>query len=486
MKCAGAGVAERCLLGRPAEELHSWWGELEQNAEPCVAAFPGERAAWPLWFHADETQYVQHGEKKAYVLSFCSLVCGKRYLLAVIPTHLMVVEEHVNKTLWALLAWLRYELECLHAGRYPAQDWQGNDFRDHRSKLSGARLPVRARALAMKGDQKFLHEAYRWGRSWAHNNCCRHCLASKKPGANLWTDMSDTAGWKNTISPAPSAGPLADFLPAVDDLFHTLWVNGSGSDLVGSCLCWLACLGVFADPDAGTDFQVADAFVTFHGEAVGDGRLEADDEAAEGGDHQPRAWNEAQLNEQLRRAHLLFLRWAKESRAPNTQETFTTKLLHCVSKRQAPQCGGKGCDTRLTLLWLDALLRMPGLQAVLSDPSVAAHAVFPPSRVCLCVNLLAYFVFTISAEGDLLSQGAARKLQLVGDGFVKTYLGLAGEAVRHGAALFKVRPKLHGLWHLSQDIKILNPKMWSCILDESFMGVVARVAEVVHPRTRDS
>ena len=113
----------------------------------------------PLWFHADETQYVQHGEEKAYALSFCSLACGKRYLLAAIPVHLMVDEDRVNRTLWALLAWLRYELECLHAGRCPTHDWKGNAFHDRRANLAGTLLPVRARALGMKGDQKFLHEA---------------------------------------------------------------------------------------------------------------------------------------------------------------------------------------------------------------------------------------------------------------------------------------------------------------------------------------
>ena len=73
----------------------------------------------------------------------------------------MVINNRVNETLWALLRWLRYELECLHSGRYPTLDWQGNPLKGERAKRAGLLLPVRARVAGLKGDQKFLQEAFR-------------------------------------------------------------------------------------------------------------------------------------------------------------------------------------------------------------------------------------------------------------------------------------------------------------------------------------
>ena len=90
--------------------------------------------------------------------------------------------------------------------------------------------------------------------------------------------MSDTAGWTDTVSPAPTSGPLADFLPACDNQFHTLWVHGSGSDLASHGWRASACSPA-RTPEPTSKF--VGSFVTFHGE-VGGESLEADDEEGDG------------------------------------------------------------------------------------------------------------------------------------------------------------------------------------------------------------
>ena len=60
---------------------------------------------------------------------------------------------------------------------------------------------------------------------------------------------------------------------------------------------------------------------------------------------------------------------------------------------------------------------------------------------------------------------------------------LCPQAVRARITLFKIRPKLHQLWHLATSIRCLNPKIVSCMADESFMGTVTKIAKACHLRT---
>ena len=59
--------------------------------------------------------------------------------------------------------------------------------------------------------------------------------------------------------------------------------------------------------------------------------------------------------------------------------------------------GGKGCDAVLCLVWLDAMLEDPQLQAAMSDVAVRRASPFDALDVRRCVHLLAHFVATISA-----------------------------------------------------------------------------------------
>ena len=82
IRLPGAGAVERCLLGQGAAELPEWWAALEQGGEPFVTNHcPGERSAAPLWLHADEAQYVQHGEKKRLHTEFLFLGTRKAFLV---------------------------------------------------------------------------------------------------------------------------------------------------------------------------------------------------------------------------------------------------------------------------------------------------------------------------------------------------------------------------------------------------------------------
>ena len=52
--------------------------------------------------------------------------------------------------------------------------------------------------------------------------------------------------------------------------------------------------------------------------------------------------------------------------------------------------------------------------------------------------------------------------------------------------IFKLRPKRHYIWHLAQDLKAgnrLNPRVFACTDEESFLGKLKKVAHLTHGDT---
>ena len=68
-------------------------------------------------------------------------------------------------------------------------------------------------------------------------------------------------------------------------------------------------------------------------------------------------------------------------------------------------------------------------------------------------------------------------------------LGENDEIRRKAASrLAKIRPKLHYLWHVAAELQpqpgpAINPNVFSCWNDESYMGRVGKLAAKTHKRT---
>ena len=67
---------------------------------------------------------------------------------------------------------------------------------------------------------------------------------------------------------------------------------------------------------------------------------------------------------------------------------------------------------------------------------------------------------------------------------LRCYEILASYAWAARLMIFKSRPKHHVVWHMSQDIlrTRVNPKVWSCSGDESFLGRLKHIAVMCHAR----
>lgn len=475
---------EACLIGGPRTCLVSFWQAVWDAGEPWARAHPGlqsegaRQEAVPLWVHADEIQVGKQGSNKAYVISVSSLARGSaaatKFLVASLP-----VDKFTPTTLHEFLRWLVHDLEALQAGRFPTSDWRGQPLGTQRALTAGQTIPLRVVVVGVKGDQKWLQDAYRWPRSFAHNQICRHCKASRVPGSHLWTDYRDSAGWQGSEEPAPSEGPLTQLTGAhdtgvFDDMFHLLWVNGVGCDLAGSVLCLLARVRYFGTGDAVAE-GAGGAVAARNGVGPASGEVARGTAEADQSEHEEDGPANLVVEEQLRRAYCCFRQWCSANEVETTMERFSSKTVHCVRGTSVPQLSGKGCDVRLTLLWLHNLLA--------TTPPAARHQAESPvnlGQMQRCIHLLAWFVQTIAAEPAILTPSVVLHLRATGRQFVVGYLRLAGDAVRSSSTLFKVRPKLHLLWHLADRLRAMNPKVTSCMSDESFMGVVGRVAKQCH------
>ena len=480
---------ERCLIGGPAAGLATFWQTLHDAKEPWVIDHPllaapeARQTAIPIFLHADEVKYYNKNEHHCYVFSISSLARGAapatKLLIAALP-----VIDFCEDTLWEFLDWLVFDLECLQQGKFPSVGWRGRALDKRRVALGGKPIPVHCVIAGVKGDGKWLQQAYKWPRSFNHNAICRSCLASRVAGPLLWTDFTSSATWQASDSPAPSQSPLTRLTGAhassiFDDMFHILWVHGVGNDLVGSTLCLLARVSYFSEvvPGGGRCLaqQCSAKVLLPHKALVSLTDLESAEilSGDEGDDELTPP--DLGVEEQFRLGYLQFREWCRKNKIETTQELLTSKTVHCTARTQSPQLTGKGCDVRLVLLWL---------QSTLSEkPPQARHQALSPvslEMVCRVVHLLAWIVQGIASEPTLLAPTTSASLSKAGRTFVIMYVHLAGDAVRSGSTLYKVRPKTHVWWHLMSRLRALNPKVVSCMADESFMGVVAAVASQCH------
>ena len=71
-------------------------------------------------------------------------------------------------------------------------------------------------------------------------------------------------------------------------------------------------------------------------------------------------------------------------------------------------------------------------------------------------------------------------LQRSTDQFLKTYQWLAKEARNRGLRTWPVRPKLHYIWHMMDELDVihLNPKVHSCWGSEKWLQTNQAVCEV--------
>lgn len=89
----------------------------------------------------------------------------------------------------------------------------------------------------------------------------------------------------------------------------------------------------------------------------------------------------------------------------------------------------------------------------------------------------------LSSAGDTLSPEESSHASIVGDAFLKMYISL----VHSEPDLWRLRPKLHMVWHLVHDAELRpsrrNPLLDSTWQDEDWVKRVARTLKRCHSRS---
>ena len=404
----------------------------------------------PLFLHADETEYCNN--QKVYVISISGLAHGDpvttKLLVALIPSDRMHKDGVTNVTLQRVLAYVKWSFEVLFDGKWPSSGYGGDPLTDrrvgsvrstaYRARKAGQRLAGEYFGVfaGVKGDQLWMQDAFNFDRYHRTSELCRWCHASQsaKAGPMLWTNVADDAPWRSTMDPAPMHGSLVG-LPGLhdsnvySDLLHLLWVHGIGNDLVGTSLVLLATNQAFSDEPEDIDIE-----------------------------------------SQLSRGYRQFKDWCKKEHVKTTAEPWTPNDVHYTHDKDFPYLGGKGADVRLICQWLHTFVQT----------KATPLAVEWWDDLKLCLHNLASFVHGTSSAGILLTAPESAKLRRVGEAFVVIYLRLAAWAVQSAVTQFKIRPKLHYFHHLAMGLKAFNPKVVSCFGDESYMGVIGKLAGKVH------
>jgi hypothetical protein len=75
-----------------------------------------------------------------------------------------------------------------------------------------------------------------------------------------------------------------------------------------------------------------------------------------------------------------------------------------------------------------------------------------------------------------------RMLQMCTDRFLKAYQWLAHQALAEGRAMWSVRPKMHYVCHLMDELDLinLNPRATSCWESEKWLGKIKRFLKATH------
>ena len=315
--------------------------------------------------------------------------------------------------------------------------------------------------LGVKGDMKFHHQVGHLTRSYynlgkrRHYPICHLCLAGAPqiPFESVddhpeWEDtLFKDCPWDENAVPSLASIPFDPLCaPAIFrlDPFH-LWKVGTGRDLCGSTIAVLAQLGKF-------DFFPEDT---------------------------------KNIEDRLNRAHNCFRLFCEGSRYTPALRTFSKNLLNYPDAGSYAWCNTKGSDTILLTKWLLFYLSTHMAKAP-DDPHRLLKAMTQSLESALV------FFNVVNKHGLWLHRRCAQRAQHHLTRAIRGYKVCSAECLKLGIAGYGLKPKLHGLHHLSKELasqlrsrapRVLSPLSFNCEANEDLVGRVSRLARKVSSRT---
>ena len=345
-------------------------------------------------------------------------------------------------------------------GKFPERGYYNEVFpaSTYRAKRAGQDLagPYTFGFFAWKGDLKAKVQTHKFvRRNYQSNMICERCCASKKPGANIFTDFSEHAPHRFTgLSHAGyMRRPPHELSPWVD---HPGWT-------LDRCL-WdmMHCLNV---QGVACEFAASSLRVLCQAKAFGPA---------------------ADLDEQLKNCDHRFRRWCRRngiswkgvamprmtrgfiglSKSDSKMPPLTS--MPCLSSEV------KACSVRPLCYFLLEVLNT-------CDVDFDDKGLMQATAFCLC-DLTRIW----GGEPLVMSQEAADLAYSRGRAFLLGYGSLASNAALRFHKLFKLRPKLH---YVDEAICYMratreNVGKQTCTLEECFMGKMKKIACKTHRKSQ--
>lgn len=278
------------------------------------------------------------------------------------------------------------------------------------------------RCVAYKGDMKYLVQSLNLQRHATREEVCFRCAATKGnyDFSCCYTDVSENAAWRSR-----GIGPMWTIAPAMSGLI------GFSEKLIALDLLHVFHLGVARDL-CGTGFKLLCKGRDYYSGSKIDKRL-------------------LQLTKDLkdwckRHGHVLSL-------TKVNKDTIKWKSGEC------PELRAKGADTLVCLRFLCDKLHQK--RPMKYDGIVA------------CAWASVQFMGVLSHASLFMTDSERSTAVVTGRLFVRSYISLAYESLQSGDYLFKVRPKMHYLLHIIDDIGLpghsRNPFSDATFVDEDFV-----------------
>jgi hypothetical protein len=296
-----------------------------------------------------------------------------------------------------------------------------------------------------KGDWPWLSKTGNLNRTFAHvpNPICHFCLAGP---IYPWEDFSNQPRWRTTcfttrpwtvpspLTQVPHGGfPEELFHP---DMFHTLKL-GFLQYLAASAIVCLTEAGLLCPTTVSFEVRLQFAFEDF-------------------------------------------LSFCNSIKKRPYMTCFSKNNLGFPNDTTYPDGNwGKGSDSRLLVLWLEA---------VAQRCFFAEHWVKLLYVTCQSFNGFYRLLHSCSKSSVWLTRAEAHTAAQNGLRSLRGYAALAKLFFSKGSCRFPLKPKLHSFHHMLLDLHYtesiaLNPLVWNCEADEDFIGHICRLARKSHIRS---
>ena len=325
-------------------------------------------------------------------------------------------------------------------------------------------IKVYAATVTLKGDMSFHRECMQLQRCYSRLGSknsyaiCHACLAGRPP--HMWEDFRENPGWAQTLwvqrpwdaasPPALSNLPFNATAPErmlQGDVFHIFKV-GVGRDIVGGVVVLLSRLGFFDHPRASTS-----------------------------------------IKERLKRCHGSFVLFCLANHKKPGLRSFTPSFFGIKSLAMScPSANSKGSDTMLLLKWCLWVCRLN-----CKFPTVLGHDELLEGMAQTCQAGIDAFRL-MHSHPLFLERACARHLYVLFMRIIRGYRWLGRQALTMGKRCFALKPKAHALHHCAYNLRsdlsngnilVPSPQMYSCEIDEDFMGRICRLSRKVNIRTTD-